>query len=76
VDDSTSARLYVNGALQATVASVPLGTSGSAAVAIGDTGEGTGGDGDPFKGALDDVRLYGRALVAAEIQADMNTAVP
>ena len=28
-----------------------------------------------FNGRLDDVRIYGRALTLAEIQADMNTPV-
>jgi hypothetical protein len=31
--------------------------------------------GEYFDGQIDDVRLYGRALSAAEIQGDMTTAV-
>lgn len=34
-----------------------------------------GGRSFPFRGALDDVRIYNRALSASEIQADMNTPV-
>ncbi|HHW77300.1 MAG TPA: LamG domain-containing protein, partial [Xanthomonadaceae bacterium] len=31
--------------------------------------------GDYFKGRIDEVRLYNRALSATEIKTDMNTAV-
>ena len=31
--------------------------------------------GEYFAGKLDDVRIYDKALTAAQIQADMNTAV-
>ena len=31
--------------------------------------------GEFFAGRLDEIRIYNRALTAAEIQADMNTAI-
>ncbi|MEK7314790.1 MAG: T9SS type A sorting domain-containing protein, partial [Candidatus Eisenbacteria bacterium] len=40
---------------------------------IGGTGEGAGGDNDPYKGLLDDLRLYDRVQTALEIQTDMIT---
>jgi len=72
VADTDSTRLYVNGALQETIGAIALGTNASANTVIGGTGEGPGGDNDPFKGKIDDLRIYNRALNAAEIQADMN----
>ena len=42
-----------------------------AAVNVGRTGD----NDDPFLGAIDDVRVYRRALSLAEIQADMKTPV-
>ena len=71
VADSTGTRLYVNGALQQTLATITLGTGSSAAVNIGRTGDNS----DPFAGMIDDLRLYKRALSQAEIQSDMNTGV-
>ena len=71
VADSTGTRLYVNGALQQTLATITLGTGSSAAVNIGRTGDNS----DPFAGMIDDLRLYKRALSLAEIQSDMNTGV-
>jgi hypothetical protein len=38
-----------------------------------------GGDsvwGEYFKGLIDEVRIYNRALTAGEIQVDMNTPIP
>jgi fibronectin type 3 domain-containing protein len=75
VADSSGTRLYVNGVLQETFEVIALGTDASANTVIGGTGEGSGGNNDPFKGKIDDLRIYNRALSAAEIQADMNTAV-
>jgi len=45
-----------------------LGDSATANTVIGGTGEGSGGDNDPFKGMLDEIRVYNRALSASEVQ--------
>ncbi len=69
-DDST-AKLYVNGTLEATeTADNPLRTS-SSPLRIG----GDGPWGEWFEGTIDDVRIYDRALSAAEIVTDMGTPV-
>ena len=71
VATTTGTQLYVNGALQQTLGSITLGTASGAAVNIGRTGD----NDDPFAGAIDDLRLYKRALSLAEIQFDMATPV-
>ncbi len=75
VADSSGTQLYVNGVLQETLDVITLGTKSTANTVIGGTGEGSGGDNDPFNGKIDDLRVYGRALTQAEIEADMNTPV-
>jgi hypothetical protein len=75
VAEATGTKLYVNGLLQQTVAAVTLGTNATANAAIGGTGSGPSGNDDPYKGSLDDVRLYSRALTLAEIQSDRDTPV-
>ena len=50
-----------------------LGSSASAPVSLGASQQGTD---DWFKGAIDEVRLYNRALSPSEIQADMRTPIP
>jgi hypothetical protein len=69
--DGTTLRLFVNGvqAGSRAVAS-PLLTS-TGVLRIG----GNGVWGEFFQGRIDEVRLYNRALGAAEIQADMNAPV-
>ena len=67
VADSSGTKLYVNGALQQTLGAITLGSSSTALVNIG----GTGDNQDPFAGQIDNLRLWNRALSAAEIQADM-----
>jgi Concanavalin A-like lectin/glucanases superfamily len=64
----TNTRLYVNGQLVEESDPVRLGTSERANTAIGGTGEGVGGDNDPFSGIIDEVRIYNRALSASEVQ--------
>ena len=69
--DGAQIRLFVNGAQVAAVARTgtfevnvnPLWIGGNALY------------GEHFQGRIDDLRIYNRALSAAEIQADMNTAV-
>jgi len=66
VASATDTRLYFNGVLQETAAAVALGTSATANTAIGGTGE-EGGDNDPFKGTIDELRVYNRTLSALEV---------
>lgn len=69
--DSTTERLYINGN---EVASSPL--SGTIMVSEGVLR--IGGNsvwGGFFKGRIDEIRIYNRALSASEIQTDMNTPV-
>jgi hypothetical protein len=68
----TQLRMYINGALVATapvsgsyqVNARPLWIGGNAVY------------GEHFKGKLDDIRIYNRALTQAEIQSDLATPVP
>ena len=63
--------MYVNGALVGTLAhSGPLTTSGGPLRIGGDSVWA-----EFFQGRIDEVRVYSRALSAAEIQQDMNTPV-
>ena len=68
VASTTDTKLYMNGVLKQTLGVVKLGTSATANTVIGGTGEGAGGDNDPFKGMIDEVRVYNRVLSASEIQ--------
>ena len=69
--DGTTLRLYVNG--------VQVGSRAVASPLLTSTGVlRIGGNsvwGEFFAGRIDEVRLYNRALAAAEIQADMNAPV-
>ncbi|HYR88232.1 MAG TPA: LamG-like jellyroll fold domain-containing protein, partial [Terriglobia bacterium] len=67
VAGAADTRLYINGTLTSTIAAFTIGTRATANTVIGGTGEGPGGDNDPFKGTLDEVRVYNRALSASEI---------
>ncbi len=63
--------LYVNGvAVASRAASAPIASSGGALSIGGDSLYG-----QHFAGKIDEVRIYDRALSAAEVQADMSTAV-
>ncbi len=69
--DGTVIRGYVNGVQHVSV------TAGFAP-SIGNMSTrrfGTSGSNDYYAGVLDEVRIYGRALTATEVQADMGTAV-
>jgi hypothetical protein len=69
--DGTTLRLYINGTQVGTRAAAgPLLTS-SGVLRLG----GNGIWGEYFKGRLDEIRIYNRALSPSEIQADMNTAI-
>ena len=70
--DGSNERLYVNGA---PVASNPLEDS----IEVSDGALRIGGNsvwGEYFRGLIDEVRIYNRALTAAEIQTDMNIPIP
>jgi hypothetical protein len=69
--DGATQRLYVNGVQVASRAQTgPMGVSGSP-LRIG----GNSVWGEYFQGRIDEVRVYNRALTAAQITTDMNTAV-
>src|SRR5205823_14811920 len=69
--DGANLRFYVNGTL---VTSTPM----SGSMLVSGKALRIGGNrvwGEWFKGNIDDVRVYNRALSAGEIQSDMNTPV-
>jgi concanavalin A-like lectin/glucanase superfamily protein len=70
--DGTTLRLYVNGVQVASTAQTGALSTSANPLTIG---------GDPiygqfFAGRIDEVRVYSSALTAAQIQTDMNTAIP
>jgi hypothetical protein len=69
--DGSAVRLYVNGAQAASRAQTGTITSSTSALRIG----GNAVWGEYFNGLIDEVRIYNRALTAAEITQDMNTPV-
>jgi len=69
--DGASQRLYVNGVQIASRAQTGSMSVSSAPLRIG----GNSIWGEYFQGRIDEVRIYNRALTAAQIQADMNTPV-
>jgi hypothetical protein len=69
--DGTTIRLYVNGAQVATAAKANALTGSAGALRLG----GNNLWGEWFAGKLDDVRIYDKALTAAQVQVDMNTPV-
>lgn len=71
---SSDTTLYVNGVLAETIGPVILGTDTTANTALGGTGE-INGDNDPFKGMMDDIRIYNRVLSSSEIQKLYNGVV-
>jgi hypothetical protein len=69
--DGTTLRLFVNGNQVSSKAAAGSIVASSGALRIG----GNKVWGEYFKGLIDEVRVYNRALSAAEIQSDMNTAL-
>ena len=70
--DGTTLKLYVNGALVSSKAQTGALATSTNALSIG---------GDPiygqyFAGSIDEVRVYSTALTQAQVQTDMNTALP
>jgi len=71
--DGARQRIYVNGSEVANrVQTGAIAVSGSP-LRIGGNGAFSGGE--FFRGLIDEVRVYNRALTLAEIQSDMNTPV-
>lgn len=70
--DGANQRFYVNGVLVATRAQTGLIAVGNGALRIGGNASFTD---EFFEGLIDEVRVYNRALSAAEITRDMNTPV-
>jgi hypothetical protein len=69
--DGSTLRLYINGALVASRAVTKPITTSTDALRIG----GNTIWGEYFKGRIDEVRIYDRALSQSEIENDMHTAV-
>ena len=69
--DGTTLRLYVNGVQASSQAVAGSILTSSGALRLG----GNTVWSEWFAGRLDDVRIYNRALSAAEVQADMNRAI-
>jgi len=70
--DGANMRIYVNGVQAASRAQTGNIAVTASPLRIG----GNGPWGEYFAGQIDDVRIYNRALTAAEITSDMNTPVP
>ena len=70
--DGTTMRMFVNGAQVSTRALSGAAMVSAGALRIG----GNAVWGEYFKGLIDEVRVYNRALTATEIQTDMNIAIP
>jgi len=66
--DGATMRLYINGALEASLPMPPPIATNALPLTIGGQSDGT----RHFQGAMDDVRVYGRALSGAEIAALAN----
>jgi hypothetical protein len=69
--NGTAMQVFVNGALVRTTANAGAIVTSTGPLRIG----GNSVWGEYFAGTIDEVRVYNRALTAAEIQADMNKAV-
>lgn len=69
--DGSALRFYTNGVLVGTTTGVPPITAGTGPLRIG----GNSVWGEYYRGLIDDVRVYNRALSAAEIQRDMNAGI-
>ena len=69
--DGTMSRLYLNGALLSTTRAPGAVLTSNGTLDIG----GNNVWSEWFKGSIDDVRIYNRALSSSEIGSDMNTAV-
>ena len=73
--DGTNLRVYVNGVLAGTTAGSGSINVANGALRIGGNNSAPLGQGEFYKGLIDEVRIYNRALSASEIAADMATPV-
>ncbi|MFI6321270.1 LamG-like jellyroll fold domain-containing protein [Nonomuraea sp. NPDC050556] len=69
--DGATLRMYVNGTQVATNPTVGNLRAGTSPLRIG----GNSGSGEYFSGLIDEVRVYNKALTAAQLATDMNTPV-
>ncbi|WP_211370402.1 LamG domain-containing protein, partial [Nonomuraea turkmeniaca] len=69
--DGSTLRMFVNGTQVATNPTVGSLRTGTSPLRIG----GNSGSGEYFSGLIDEVRIYNKALTAAQITTDMNTPV-
>jgi hypothetical protein len=69
--DGSTLRFFVNGVQVASKSGISTVLASTGALKIG----GNSVWGEYFRGLIDDVRIYNRALSLAEIQGDMNTGV-
>jgi hypothetical protein len=70
--DGSNLRLYVNAAVVQSVAVIGALTPSTGVLRIG----GNSVWGEWYRGLIDDVRIYNKALTASQIQADMAAPVP
>jgi len=74
--DNTAIRLYVNGALRSTFTTTGAISASTAPLQIGGNNVFSLPGTEFFAGLIDEVRVYNRALSAAEIATDMSTPLP
>ena len=73
--DGTTLKLYIDGSVQSSTASLPAATSSSAAYNLR-VGHRAGIAGAPFPGLIDEVAIFSSALSAAQISAIYNIGLP
>jgi len=73
--DGANLRYYVNGVLIGTTAGTGSINVANGALRIGGNNSAPAGQGEFFRGLIDEVRVYNRALSAAEIGTDMTAPI-
>ncbi len=73
--DGANLRYYVNGVLVGTTAGTGTINAANGALRIGGNSSAPAGQGEFFRGLIDEVRVYNRALTAAEITTDMTRPI-
>ena len=74
--DNTAIKLYVNGTLRSTFTTTGAISASTAPLQIGGNNVFSVPGTEFFAGLIDEVRVYNRALSAAEIATDMSTPLP